>query len=72
MKTWHRATRHRRGFSPVELPLVLAILALIGTTVGAFLWHHNGHMTVGAFIAFGFVLPLVVFVIAILAAIQRD
>jgi hypothetical protein len=72
MKTWRRASHLRGGFSPVELPLVLAIVALIGISVGAFLWHRSGHVTVGAVIAFTFVLPLAVFVIAIFAAVRRD
>jgi uncharacterized membrane protein YfcA len=72
MKTWRRASHHRGGFSPVELPLVLAIVALIGISVGALLWHHNGHVTIRAVIAFSFVLPLAVFIMAIFAAVRRD
>jgi hypothetical protein len=44
----------RSAFVHYELPLVLALLGIVA---GAFLWIWNGRLTIGASVAFGFILP---------------
>jgi hypothetical protein len=62
----------RRGYALIELPLVLAVVALVGIVAGAILWHQNGRVTLGAIGSLALALPLCLFVAAVAFASWRD
>lgn len=53
----------RRGFALLELPFILALLALIGIVLGGFLWVQAGRMTVGALVSLCLAFPLTALIV---------
>ncbi len=59
MKSDYNSRFLRQAFALIELPLVICLfLATVGIITGAILSCRSGRVTAGAWVGFGFVLPL--------------